>query len=210
MNLLLRLYVTRHGETLWNTQKRLQGWKDSDLTEKGIKNALSLGNRLKDLEFQSIYASPSKRTLKTVNLIKGGREQLIIEDENLREINLGVWEGQTHDDLKEKYPEEFQAFWNTPHLYTTSSGESFYQLRERVNNFLNRIISEHENGNILIITHTVFIKALLSHCKDLSIERLWDPPFIHDTSLSIIEIKDGEIEIKLEGDITHRYEENTK
>jgi probable phosphoglycerate mutase len=103
-----------------------------------------------------------------------------------------------------------QAFWNTPHLYTTSSGESFYQLQERVNNFLNRIISEHDNGNILIVTHTVFIKALLSHCKELSIEELWTPPFIHDTSLSIIEIKDGEIEIKLEGDITHRNEENTK
>jgi len=97
---MLRLFVIRHGETIWNTQKKLQGWNDSDLTEKGIKNALSLGNRLRDVEFQSIYASPSKRTLKTATLIKGRREQLIIEDENLREINLGVWEGQTHDDLK--------------------------------------------------------------------------------------------------------------
>ena len=118
--MLLRLFVTRHGETVWNTQKKLQGWKDSDLTENGIKNALSLGNRLKGVEFKSIYASPSKRTLMTATLIKGGREQIIIEDENLREINLGDWEGQTHDYIKEKYPEEYQAFWNTPHLYNTN------------------------------------------------------------------------------------------
>ena len=206
MSLLLRLFVTRHGETIWNTQKKLQGWSDSDLTENGIKNALSLGDRLKDIEFQSIYASPSKRTVHTAALIKDGREQLIIEDENLREIHLGEWEGQTQDALKEKYPKEYFAFWNKPHLYMTESGESFYQLQDRVIKFLNRINSEHDNGNMLIVTHSVFIKALLLHCKNVSLAELWAPPFIHDTSLTIIEIEDGEIEIKLEGDIAHRKE----
>lgn len=134
----------------------------------------------------------------------GEREQPIIEDENLREIHLGEWEGQIHDDLQEQYPEEYYAFWNTPHLYTTNSGESFHQLQERVNNFLKQIISKHDNGNILIVTHSVFIKALLAQCKGLSLEKLWDPPFIHDTSLSIIKMNDGKIDIKLEGDISHR------
>lgn len=89
-------------------------------------------------------------------------------------------------------------------LYTTNSGESFYQLQDRVNIFLNRIISEHDNGNILIVTHSVFIKALLAHCKELRIEELWSPPFIHDTSLSIIEIKNSELNLILEGCITLR------
>ncbi len=204
---MLRLYVTRHGETIWNTQKRLQGWKDSDLTENGINNAILLGNRIKNIEFTSIYSSPSKRAKETAILLKGEREQLIIEDENLREINLGDWEGQTQDDIKEKHPNEFHAFWNKPHLYTTNSGESFYQLDERVKNFLNRIKLEHQQGNILIVTHTVFIKTLLAYCKKLSIEELWGPPYIHDTSLSIIELIDGEFNIKLEGDISHRNEE---
>ena len=210
LELLLRLFVTRHGETIWNTQRKLQGWSNSDLTENGIENALLLGDRLKDIDFQSIYASPSKRTVHTATLIKGGRKQLVIEDENLREIYLGKWEGQTQDALKEKYPEEYHAFWNTPHLYTTESGESFYQLQDRVINFLKRIMADYDNGNILIVTHSVFIKALLLHCKSLSIPQLWAPPFIHDTSLSIIEMKDGKIEIKLEGDIAHRKEENVR
>ncbi|TQR15623.1 histidine phosphatase family protein [Psychrobacillus soli] len=41
---MLILYITRHGETVWNTQKRMQGWSDSELTEKGISNAVSLGS----------------------------------------------------------------------------------------------------------------------------------------------------------------------
>lgn len=203
---MVKLFITRHGETIWNTQKRLQGWQDSDLTENGINNALLLSKRLKDIEFTSIYTSPSKRTLHTAILIKGDRKQNIIEDENLREISLGEWEGQTQDFLTEMYPEEYYAFWNTPHLYTANSGEDFVQLQGRVHEFLKRIISEHDNGNILVVTHSVFIKVLLANCKNLSLEELWSPPFIHDTSLTIIEIKNGEIEISLEGDISHRTE----
>ncbi|WP_141430636.1 histidine phosphatase family protein [Bacillus sp. 03113] len=204
---MLRLFITRHGETVWNTQKKLQGWKDSDLTEKGIKNALSLGNRLKDIEFQSIYSSPSKRTLMTAKLILGDRKQPILKDDNLREMNLGDWEGLTHDFLQKNDPEDYHAFWNTPHLYIPKSGEGFYQLLERVKDIFRRIVSENDNGNILVVTHTISIKALLSYCKKLPLENLWSPPFIHDTSLTIIEIKDGNIEIILEGDAAHRNDE---
>ncbi len=84
---MLNLYITRHGETVWNTQKRMQGWSDSDLTENGISNAVSLGDRMKEIKLDVIYTSPSKRTITTANLIKGEREIPIILDENLREIN---------------------------------------------------------------------------------------------------------------------------
>jgi len=204
---LLRLYVTRHGETIWNTQKRLQGWKDSDLTERGVKNALALGNRLSEVNFHTIYSSPSNRTMETARLIRGERKQHIIEDNNLREIHLGEWEGQTHEEIKEANPKGYGEFWEKPHLYSTASGENFYQLSSRVLNFLNRIQMEHNEGNILIVTHTVFIKALLAHCKNLPVGKLWNPPFIHDTSLSIIELRDGKRKVILEGDDSHCYKE---
>lgn len=204
MNFVLNLYITRHGETIWNTEKRLQGWKDSALTENGVENAKLLGERLKDTEFDMIYASPSTRARMTAELIKGDRELIIREEENLREINLGEWEGRTHNDLEEAYPEEYHAFWNTPHLYKTKSGEDFYQLQARVKKVLTRIMGEHKDGNVLLVTHSVFIKALLAHCKNAPIEQLWAPPFIHDTSLTIIEVNNGKVDIKLEGDISHR------
>ncbi len=207
---MLNLYITRHGETIWNTEKRLQGWKDSALTENGIENAKLLGERLKDTEFDIIYASPSTRARMTAELIKGDRELIIREEENLREINLGEWEGRTHNDLQEAYPDEYHAFWNTPHLYKTKSGEDFYQLQERVKKMLNRIMEEHEDGNVLLVTHSVFIKALLAHCKNASIEHLWAPPYIHDTSLTIIECDQGNLTIKLEGDISHRTDSLTQ
>ncbi|MFJ7970900.1 histidine phosphatase family protein [Psychrobacillus sp. NPDC096389] len=201
---MLTLYITRHGETVWNTQKRMQGWSDSDLTENGISNAVSLGDRMKEIKLDVIYTSPSKRTITTANLIKGEREIPIILDENLREINMGIWEGQTLTDIEQKYPIEYDAFWNTPHLYKPLNGESFAMLHKRVLNAINSIQDKHSAGNILIVTHSVVIKTLLAYFKNYPLEKLWEPPFIHDTSLTIIELTGNKNNIVLEGDLSHR------
>ncbi|WP_053365728.1 histidine phosphatase family protein [Bacillus sp. FJAT-27245] len=201
---MLTLYITRHSETIWNTQKRMQGWGDSELTENGVKNAVSLGSRLKDIKFDAIYSSPSGRTVSTAELVKGERKIPIILDDNLKEINIGEWEGQTFSAIQVKYPNEFHSFWNTPHLYSSLNGESFDELRNRVLNFINSIQDKYSEGNILIVTHSVVIKTLLALFKDYSLEKLWEPPFIQDTSLSIVEFNGKERNIVLEGDLSHR------
>ncbi|MFP7299232.1 histidine phosphatase family protein [Neobacillus niacini] len=200
---MITLYITRHGETEWNTEKRMQGWLDSNLTESGINNAVSLGERLKDTELTAIYSSTSGRTKATASLIRGDRDIPVIYDENLREIKLGQWEGKTHSLIKELYQTEFDAFWNAPHQYTSVEGETFEQTRARAIRVLERIKSEHESGNILIVTHSVVIKCLYSYFKNLRIEALWDPPYIHDTSLTIVETNENGFKLILEGDTTH-------
>lgn len=201
---MIKLFVTRHGETVWNKEKRLQGWKDSSLTDSGVKNATLLGERLKDTEFQAIYASPSSRAMMTAQHIRGDRNQTIIADDNLREMNLGDWEGLTHEYIQGIEPDNYYAFWNTPQLYKTNTGENFNEFRARVQKVIDKIVTENEQGNILIVTHAVFIKTLLTLCKCNPIEKLWEPPFIHDTSLTIIEVNNGTFDIKLEGDVSHR------
>lgn len=201
---MLTLYLTRHGETVWNTQKRMQGWCDSELTENGIDNALSLGSRLKGIHFDAIYTSPSRRTVSTANLIKGVRDIPIIPEEHLKEINMGDWEGQTFSVLEDKYPEEFYAFWHTPHLYKSIDGESFDEFKKRVLKAFHSIQEKYCDGNVLVVTHSIVIKTLLASFKDYPLEKLWEPPYIKDTSLSIVEIDGGEVNIVLEGDISHR------
>lgn len=200
---MVTLYITRHGETEWNMEKRMQGWLDSNLTEEGVKNALSLGDRLKETKLAAIFSSPSGRTKNTTELIRGEREIPIIYDENLKEMNLGEWEGKTQTSIVEKYPEEYEAFWNMPHLFSPIGGESFEETRERAFKVLNRIQKEYQTGNILIVTHAVLIKCLYSIFKNSPIETLWDPPFIHGTSLTIVEAGETGYKIVLEGDLSH-------
>lgn len=200
---MITLYITRHGETQWNTEKRMQGWLDSKLTENGVKNAVCLGERLKETELTAIYSSPSERTKATTSLILGERDIPVIYDENLREIKLGEWEGKTHSSIKEMYPAEFESFWSTPHLFTTVGGETFEETRARAIQVLNRIKREYKSGNILIVTHSVVIKCLYSFFKNSPIETLWDPPYIHDTSLTIVEMDDNGFKLVLQGDTSH-------
>lgn len=200
---MITLYITRHGETEWNREKRMQGWLDSNLTENGIKNAVCLGERLKETEITAIFSSPSGRTKATTNLIRGERDIPVIYDENLREIKLGQWEGKTHSSIKEMYLTEFESYWNTPHLFKTVEGETFEETRARAIQVLNRIKREFKSGNILIVTHSVVIKCLYSFFKNSPIETLWDPPYIHDTSLTIVEMDENGFKLVLEGDTSH-------
>ena len=140
---MLTLYITRHGETEWNIQKKMQGWQDSELTESGIKNAMHLGNSLKKTSINAVYSSPSNRTQKTAEVICGDRIIPIIIDENLKEINMGLWEGKTQSYIQENYPEEFNSFWDNPQNYNPVGGETFFETLERVREVLDRIKSEH-------------------------------------------------------------------
>lgn len=185
---------------------RMQGWNNSNLTEKGINNAIALRKYLKDIKFNVIYSSTSQRTIHTAQLIRGDREIDIITDENLREIGLGQWEGKTSEEIKALDPEGHNAFWNKPHLYKSDSGENFYQVRERLEAVLKKIISENPEGNVLIVTHGGATKTIMSIFKAIPIEKLWEQPFIHGTSLSIVEINNDKATVLAEGEMPHLNE----
>ncbi len=98
----------------------------------------------------------------------------------------------------------WRAFWDNPHQYNSTKGERFIDVKERVLKVLKRIQKEHQLGNILIVTHSIVIKCLILIFKGLSMDKLWDPPYIHDTSLTIVELDKEKNRNVLEGDISHR------
>lgn len=198
------LYITRHGETLWNTEGRMQGWGDSPLTELGIKQAEWLRDRIKDIQINTIYASPSGRAFNTAEIVRGHRNIDIIKDERLREIGLDKWEGLNQDEIKAIDEEQHHNFWNAPHLYCPmGKGESFQDLIDRVTPVIKEIVKKHENENVLIVTHTVTLKAIMASLKGHSISEIWQPPFIKQTSLTVIEFNNDEFDILMHGDMSH-------
>lgn len=201
----MRLYLTRHGQTVWNTERRMQGWKDSELSERGISNAKALRERLKDINFHEIYASPVGRTMTTAHIVSGLEADKIIKDENLREIYLGSWEGKLVDEIEVEYPKEYSNFKCSPHLYKRTDAESYYDVQKRALISVNNVIAKHgsTDRNILFVTHTVTLKTIMAYFENREFDRLWDPPFIYDTSLSMVEIQNSKAAIVLHGDISH-------
>jgi broad specificity phosphatase PhoE len=165
------LYVTRHGETEWNVEKRMQGRKNSALTEKGVEQAKLLGERMKNITIDVIYSSPSERATHTAKLIKGDRSIAIIENEAFYEIHMGDWEGMTVSEIEEKYPQDFRLFWDAPHQFRPHSGETFQKAQTRVLNRLQTVLEKHKGQSILIVAHAVAAKYIVGHFENRPTEK---------------------------------------
>ena len=204
---MTKLYITRHGQTEWNVEGRIQGRKDSNLTELGEKQAKWLGEKLKDESIDLIISSSSGRAFRTAEIIRGNKSIEIIKSDALLEMNVGDWEGQLQSEIEEHSPEELHNLWNFPHLYKSCSGETYFQVMERVTNEIEKIIKDHKGRNVLVVTHAIALKAILTYIENKDIKDFWTGSYMHSTCLNIIVVEDHKREIILQGDISHYQEE---
>lgn len=198
----MKLYITRHGTTEWNLEKRLQGWADSPLTEDGRNRAIKLGNSLKDIDFDMIYTSPQERALNTAKLIRRNKNAEIQVHNGLKELRYGSWQGMHISDIEKDYPEDYHSYINDPEQYMPEDGESMVGLFQRLNLFLEEI-STMNYQNILIVSHGITIKAIIAIIKELSWQEFASLEIYTGTALNVCELKDGSFEFLLEGDISH-------
>jgi len=151
------IYLMRHGETAWNVEQRLQGRRDSALTEKGLRQAAAYGERLKretlPLADLRIVCSPLRRACHTAEIVLaalGLPPERIELEPRLAEIDLGAWEGLTWKDVERDHREVFERRkadrWNIP----VPGGESFADIAVRVGSWLNEV---GEAGTTLAISH---------------------------------------------------------
>ncbi|WP_442604517.1 histidine phosphatase family protein [Paenibacillus sp. KN14-4R] len=154
-----------------------------------------------------IYSSSSLRARRTAELIRDEREIGITESDELREINLGIWEGKSQSEVKELYPDHFHYFWNDPDRFSVQSSETFGEVSIRAINELKRIIEENQGKSILIVTHTVVVKLIMAYFEDRPLKDIWNPPYIHPACLSKVVITNNEPNIILHGDVKHYKEE---
>lgn len=203
----MRIYLTRHGQTEWNTENRLQGWEDSSLTGKGIADAKLLANRLKDMDIDIIYSSSSPRAIATAEIVRGNKDVEIVVEQDLREMGVGDWQGKTLEEINRSSPEESHNYWHAPHLYmNTNGGENFFQVQRRAIAVVENIIRQRKHENTLIISHGVTLKSIITYYQNRPMEKLWDPPIVEGASLSLIEVVDENIKVSFYGDISHLKE----
>lgn len=168
-----RLYLLRHGETEWNADNRVQGSIDIPLSDKGKKQALTIAKYLKKLPLpQKIYSSNLIRSIETAKIVADYLKLKDIEENPLlREINCGLWEGMTTSELLRDYPEEY-GLWRIDPSYRCPNGESVEDVRDRVVQFFLEKRDELSNiDNVLIVTHGLFNRAMLSFIMDLPLKQ---------------------------------------
>lgn len=143
----MSIYITRHGQTNWNIERRFQGRTDNKLNENGINQAHEVAEKLANEPLDLIICSPLIRAIQTAEIINKKRGMPILFDENLLERDYGELEGCYLKDF------DFKNIWNYNNSQTYNSVESIRDLFIRVHDFLNKLRKIYPNKNILLVAH---------------------------------------------------------
>lgn len=208
------LYMTRHGETVWNVEGRFQGRENSELTERGILQAESLSRVLDEEGIELIVTSPLKRAFETARIARGARDIPIIKLDSLLELSLGRWEGAYLRELEGKDPDNFNRYWNDPFNFTSEGGESFPELIRRLEGALAEIGTLAEGRKVLVVTHGMSLMALLHLVTGTDFQEVMRKPVLRQASITKVRIQNGSDRIRYEveyiGDTSHYGSEELK
>ncbi len=193
------IYLVRHGQTYSNQQGKLVGGDgDYPLTEKGVDDAIALGKKLEDIDFQAVYSSSLGRAYNTANYILQGacQEKLSIEKiDALKDISWGDAEGYTVQEFMTAYGlEEFpNAFGNADDSEFESPihAESKYDFCKRFESAILDIVAQNENkgGNVLVVAHSSMLFWLEKCFPD---EKLGE---LENTSVTVLKYHSGDWEL---------------
>lgn len=190
----MEIYIVRHGETVWNEKKLLQGRTDIELNEKGRELAVITGQNLRNTHFDVVFSSPLKRAHETARLIVGDRNIPIITNDLIKEMCFGDWEGQNMSELLKDPSQDFQYFFKRPELYhPTGCGESFQELCDRASKFMTEYIEPlaKTDTRVMIVAHGAINKAMMMHVKKHDLKDFWSGGLQQNCNVIIMDYSDG-------------------
>ena len=180
------VYIIRHGETDSNIRHTCVGHKDVELNENGIKLAQELCERLSDIKLDAIYSSPLSRAVSTITPY--GKAPVIMNFA-LIERDYGDWDDMTFEEIEAAYPDEYAKWFSNWIGYEIPNGESSAQVQSRVNDFMDKIISNHKDGSVAVVTHLGTARHIISHLLNLTPEQSWLFTF-ENAKYAVIEVDD--------------------
>ncbi len=156
-----RIYLIRHGQVAGYETPAYNGHADVALTEYGISQYHQLQERLTDTGITACYSSDLSRCAIGAGIIcslRGIKPHLRPE---LRELNIGIWEGMTWEEITSRYPQQWQARLADIVNYRVPEGENLLDLAARAIPALKEIVRAHSGENVLVVGHGGMNRVLL-------------------------------------------------
>lgn len=200
----MKLFITRHSKTLWNQEKRLQGWQDSPLTRQGIEDALLLKKRLETLKIDYCFSSPIERAKKTSEILF----EHVIVDNRLKEMSFGKYEGRKLAEILND--SQYDKLWNHPDDdICLPDGESYLDVQTRLKAFINETYQKYYDKTIFITIHGmlfIILHGMMLNYKTSDLVKI-NQHVIRGCSLSEVDYDGENFTIKYIGDATHLKDE---
>lgn len=169
----MELILIRHGQTEYNKYRAYQGWMDCCLDNTGLTEAKHMGTLLEGEEVDAIFSSPLKRARDTADIIAKnvGSPPLYLED-RIKEINFGLFEGLTYEEIQRRYKEETIRWERETENYCFPKGESIHDFYGRISDFM-KDLEKMDYKKTVLVTHGGCIKCMLSFVACGSMELFW-------------------------------------
>lgn len=201
-----KIILIRHGESKWNTLKKIQGQKDISLTDKGLKQAQLISNRLAKEKIDKIYSSDLRRAYLTAEAIGNKIGLGVTPMKEFREINFGIWEGMSNDKMLQEFYDDVLIWRSNPEKLKIKGAESIEELQKRAMKGINRIIDDNaEHDNLLIVSHSATIKTIILGLLNMDLTYFKNLT-ISNVGLTIIEFREYNRVLKVLNDTCHLKE----
>jgi len=158
---LINIYIARHGETTWNAEGRIQGWSDPELSPLGYSQSLALLEHLKDRPLRAIYSSDLQRSYLTAQPIARHLGLPILRQTELKEIGFGILEGKNLFQFDEELKNQWNRFKDDRFSYRIPGSENYTDVANRLKSFMEKVLHQHEEEEILIVGHRVVNRLLI-------------------------------------------------
>ncbi|MBW2615040.1 MAG: histidine phosphatase family protein [Deltaproteobacteria bacterium] len=175
MKRLNRVYLIRHGQVMGYENFPVYGHTDVDLTETGILQMQQMAERLRLIEIHAIYSSDLKRSAVGARHIALYHDVQLYSLQELREMYFGAWEGMNMKEIRDGFPEELKKRQeDLVNFKGPGDCESVHQFSERISNCFERILSEQQGKDIVIVAHGAVNRIILCSALGLDLTRMFN------------------------------------
>jgi len=158
----IRLYLVRHGQVVGHEVERLNGHTDVDISEYGRKQLDQIARHLQQETIHYVYCSDLKRSLAGAEIIARDHNLTPVALKELREMNLGIFDGLTVHEVEERFKNIFWEWRKDLLHYRLPQGECLLDIHQRVDDALGEILKGQEGRNIVLVGHGGVNRLILS------------------------------------------------
>jgi len=192
-----RVYLIRHGEVEGAGIPRYNGHADVPLSERGIAQYHMMKERLAEMRISACYTSDLSRCAIGAEIIGSRLGLTPVRERDLRELDIGIWEGKSWAELMEEYPQEWRAGLADITNYRAPGGESLADLSNRVMPVVTEIANRHRGEEVLVVAHGGTNRVILLNAIGAPLASLFNIEQVY-CCLNIIDYyADGKAVVKL-------------
>jgi broad specificity phosphatase PhoE len=194
------IWLLRHGETTANAEGVWQGQGPAGLSERGLRQAAAVGERLAGLPFDLVVSSDLRRTMATAAVAGLAAEV----DPGFREMDVGGWEGLTQQEVRERFPDQLRALASGVDV-ALGGGETWAAFCSRVDAAINGLLTRLEDkGRVLVVTHGGVVHAVVAGLLRFRTRGLpWPVEHVRNTALTVITGSPAGRRLRTYNDATH-------